>query len=284
MRFETLQEAQAYLDHWEERWASLRVHGRTKRQVQEMFLEEKPFLKKLPLLSFRYFAQEERTVWDDGCIEIKSSYYSALPAPIFGKVMVRIYDFEIEIYDPKTLNLIRRHVRSQRPGGVKMDASDRIINPSRMTENFFDQAGQIGPKTKELCHLLFNSLGRLGQRKMRGILGLARRHAAPLIEKACAMAVERHVQSSKAVREIVERMEAEALTHKTSVPALVQSHALIRSPNDYARFFEKHAQQEKPASINQPGEAIDLPFEGLASPQHKENHHANVDNRDRTIS
>lgn len=282
--FPNIEAQNQWLMHWEDRWASLRVHGRTKRQVQEMFLEEKPFLKKLPLLSFRYFAQEERTVWDDGCIEVKNSYYSALPAPIFSKVMVRIYDFEIEIYDPKTLNLIRQHARSQRPGGVQMEASDRILNPSRMTESFFDQAGQIGPKTKELCHLLFKAQGRLGQRKMRGILSLARRHAAPLIEKACAMAVERHVQSSKAVREIVERLESDASVSKAAIPALVQSHALIRSPTDYARFFEKHAQQEKPASIKQPGEAICLPCEGSASSQHKENHHADVDDRDRSIS
>jgi hypothetical protein len=30
-------EAQAYLDHWEERWADKRIHGRTKRQVAAMF-------------------------------------------------------------------------------------------------------------------------------------------------------------------------------------------------------------------------------------------------------
>jgi transposase len=32
-KFESLEEAQAYLDHWEERWADKRIHGRTKRQI-----------------------------------------------------------------------------------------------------------------------------------------------------------------------------------------------------------------------------------------------------------
>jgi hypothetical protein len=41
-RFESLEEAQAYLDHWEERWADKRIHDRTKRQVAAMFAEEKP--------------------------------------------------------------------------------------------------------------------------------------------------------------------------------------------------------------------------------------------------
>src|SRR6516164_926836 len=44
MRFESLEEAQAYLDRWEERWADTRIHGTTKRQVAAMFAEEKPHL------------------------------------------------------------------------------------------------------------------------------------------------------------------------------------------------------------------------------------------------
>jgi len=40
LRFETLDEAQAYLDRWETRWADTRIHGTTKRQVAAMFTEE----------------------------------------------------------------------------------------------------------------------------------------------------------------------------------------------------------------------------------------------------
>jgi hypothetical protein len=45
MRFESPQEAQAYLDHWEARWADTRIHGTTKRQVAAMFAEERPALR-----------------------------------------------------------------------------------------------------------------------------------------------------------------------------------------------------------------------------------------------
>jgi len=37
MRFETIEEAQTYLDRWEERWADTRIHGTTRRQVAAMF-------------------------------------------------------------------------------------------------------------------------------------------------------------------------------------------------------------------------------------------------------
>ena len=33
LRFESLEEAQTYLDRWEQRWADTRTHGTTKRQV-----------------------------------------------------------------------------------------------------------------------------------------------------------------------------------------------------------------------------------------------------------
>ena len=56
LRFETLEDAQAYLDRWEQRWADTRIHGTTKRQVAAMFAEEKPTLLQLPLEPFRYYS------------------------------------------------------------------------------------------------------------------------------------------------------------------------------------------------------------------------------------
>ena len=40
MRFESIEAAQQYLDHWEATWADTRIHGTTKRQVAAMFAEE----------------------------------------------------------------------------------------------------------------------------------------------------------------------------------------------------------------------------------------------------
>ena len=54
-RFESLQEAQTYLDRWEARWADTRIHGTTKRQVVAMFAEERPTLLPLPVEPFRYY-------------------------------------------------------------------------------------------------------------------------------------------------------------------------------------------------------------------------------------
>jgi hypothetical protein len=76
-KFESIEAQNERLMHWEERWASPRIHGRAKRQVKELFQEEKPYLQPLPLMSFRYFQQETRTVYDDGTTQVGQSYYAA---------------------------------------------------------------------------------------------------------------------------------------------------------------------------------------------------------------
>ncbi len=242
-RFESLEEQNRFLLHWEETWAATRIHGRTKRQVAEMFAEEKPSLKVLPLEKFAFFRQEVRTVYDDGTIQVLDSYYAALPAPLHAKVMVRIYAHEIEIIDPKTMTIIRRHPKSRRRGSVLMDEKDRIFNPSRQTCYLFARAAEIGPQTNALCKLLFEEQGRPGQRRMQGIVSMVRRHKATHIEQAAARAIEKGLRTVNAIRRIV--MDLAGTEQKTEPQragdCLTQDHQLIRPPHDYGTFFQRHA-------------------------------------------
>lgn len=242
--YDTIEAQNEWLMRWEECWAAPRIHGRTKRQVQEMFLEEKPFLKALPLRGFRYFTEGTRSVQDDGLIEVHRAYYAAAPAPIYSRVLVRIYETEIEIYNRETLELYRRHFINARKGSVNWEESDRIFNPSRETQYFLKQAERIGPKTKELCEILFNELGRVGQRVMRGIVGLTKKHSAALIEEAARQGIERRIRKSSTLRHIVENLEKsevrENKKQQALLPVFTQTHELIRDPSDYELFWQAH--------------------------------------------
>jgi hypothetical protein len=100
LRFKSLEEAQAYLDHWEQRWSDTRIHGTTKRQVAVMFAEEKPFLLPLPIEPFRYYQSGERVVHLDGCVEVEAAYYG-LPSGWIGRLVKVQWDaFHIRILDP----------------------------------------------------------------------------------------------------------------------------------------------------------------------------------------
>lgn len=245
-QFESLDEQNAYLEQWEERWAAPRIHGRAKRQVQEMFEEEKKVLQPLPLTQFRYFKDGVRTVQDDGCIEVERSYYFARPDLIGVQVPVRIYELEIEILDPRTLAVARRHTKHVRPGSVSIDEHERIYNPSRQTERLLKQARAIGNATHELCELLFREQGRLGQRRIQGLISLTRKHQAERIEAACRQALERGIRRYRTIRLMLESPES-TTPPESALPALVQQDPLIRGASEYESFWDRHAQQEPDA-------------------------------------
>jgi transposase len=238
-KFESLEEQNAWLAHWEERWAAPRIHGRKKRQVLAMYREEQPYLRALPIEGFRYFRQERRTVDDAGCVVIDARYYPAAPARLYSEVGVRVYAQEIEIlaHDGAVL---RRHPRSERPGYAALKPSDRIFNPSRETGRLLSRVAKIGPNAARLGEVLFATLGRPGQKALYGLANLARKHRREDIEAVCAAALAADCHSYRVVKRAVER-RTEALTAVLN-PTLTQVSPDIRAIDDYQRFFDDHTQ------------------------------------------
>src|SRR6202140_4847037 len=124
LRFESLEDAQAYLDRWEERWADTRIHGTTKRQVAAMFAEERPALLPLPLEPFRYYQYGERTVHLDGCVEVEAAYRGAPPGCIGRRVQLQWDSRQVRLIDPQTGELLREHL-GQKRGGHRIRDADR---------------------------------------------------------------------------------------------------------------------------------------------------------------
>lgn len=71
-RFETIDEQNALLLRWNERWAATRIHGTTKQQVRAMFEAEQPFLQPLPTIRFEYYRICERTVHSTGTSKLRA--------------------------------------------------------------------------------------------------------------------------------------------------------------------------------------------------------------------
>ncbi len=260
-RFESIEAQNAFLLHWEENWAARRIHGRAKRQVEEMFQEERAHLKALPLQGFRYFEEGTRTVQDDSTVQVDNAWYAARPARIGCEVVVRLYETELEIRDLKTLTLIRRHTRATHKGEVKLPDAERLFNPSRQTHRILARAEQIGPKTQELCRSLFEQRGREAQKSMWGIVGLSSRYPASILEQAAAAALAHHIRSYKAVRTIADQLLAKAIDRLNVVQralpldsALTQQHELIRETAEYAKFFSTAVSAVNTQPAPTPGE------------------------------
>lgn len=253
-RFDSIEAQNAFLAHWETNWAAKRIHGRAKRQVEEMFEEERAHLKPLPVEGFRYFSEGVRSVQDDTTVQVEGAWYAARPAAIGSQVLVRVYEHEIEIRDLRSLALIRRHTRLPK-GGVELPETERVFNPSRQTRQLFAQAKAVGPHTEALCQRLFDRQGREAHRRLWGIVGLARRYPAWILEQACAAAQARGIDSYKAIRTLAEqqltqlaqRLDPRQGDLPLDTPQLTQDHELIREVAEYGAFFRAATQTDAAA-------------------------------------
>jgi hypothetical protein len=236
-RFSSIEQQNDWLAHWEERWASLRIHGRSKRQVLEMFREEQPCLLPLPAERFRYFRQGSRTVDDAGLVQVDGSYYAALPAAPHSEVTVRIYEREIEILGADG-QCLRRHAKSHRRGSFTMEKGDRLFNPSRESARLLAKAQLIGPHTAAFAQKLFAQRGRPGHRALYGLTSLARTYPRTAIDDACGRMLAAECFSYSAVKQTLERTHTACSVEDA---ALIQTGPGIRSIDEYQAFWNSYS-------------------------------------------
>jgi transposase len=236
LRFESAEEAQAYLDHWEERWADTRIHGTTKRQVAAMFAEEKPALLALPVEPFRYYQYGERTVHLDGCVEVEAAYYGAPPGWIGRHVQVQWDASHVRILDPLTGNLLREHLRQQR-GRHRIKDEDRPSKTPLSTRQLLARCEKAGQHIGAFCQGLHRNHGEVAVRRILGVLSMAKKYGVASAEDACAVALETGASEYQFVRRYLE--------HSPQLPLnLRQVDPLIRQLTLYRDLIQARAQQD----------------------------------------
>jgi transposase len=221
LRFETLGEAQSYLDHWEERWADTRIHGTTKRQVVAMFADERPSLLPLPLEPFRYYQYGERTVHLDGCVEVEAAYYSAPPGWIGRRVQVQWDSHHVRLLDPRTSQLLREHLRHAR-GGRRIQDQDRPKKTPLTTQQLLGRADRTGAQIGVLCRGMHQTSGEAAVRQILGVLSLVKKYGCATVEDACATALEMGAGHYRFVRRYLERQAPTQLSLRQIDPLIRQ--------------------------------------------------------------
>ncbi len=98
--FASWDDLHAQCREWLDTVANVRVHGTTRRRVDEAFAEEQPCLIVLPSVSFPSARQEPRVVQKDGYIPVDGSYYPVPEALLDrGPVNVRIDPRQVHLLD-----------------------------------------------------------------------------------------------------------------------------------------------------------------------------------------
>jgi transposase len=236
-RFESLEEAQAYLDRWEAHWADTRIHGTVKRQVAAMFAEEKPALAPLPLEPFRHYQFGERRVNLDGCVEVEAAYYSAPPGWIGRSVNVQWDGRVVRVLDPRSNQLLREHLRQQR-GHHRIPEEDKPAKTPRTTAQLLARCAKIGPHVGALAERMYERGGQTEIRRILGITSLARQHGAALADDACAAALDSGIPANpyRFVRLWLERRPSLTLR---------QVDPIIRQLTLYRDFIDQKTQENQ---------------------------------------
>jgi transposase len=221
LRFESLEEAQRYLDRWEEHWADTRIHGTTKRQVAAMFAEEKPHLGSLPLEPFRYYQYGTRTVNLDGCVEVGAGYYGAPPGWIGRDVDVQWDELHVRLLHQGHKRLLREHL-IQRRGLHRIKDEDRPSRTPRSTEALLHRARTAGDHIGRLCDRIHRTEGELGVRRILGVLSLGRKHGAAALDDAAKAALELEIPTYRFVRRYLERRPGPLLSLRQVDPLIRQ--------------------------------------------------------------
>ncbi len=240
LRFETLEQAQTYLDRWEERWADTRIHGTTKRQVAAMFAEERPALLPLPVEPFRYYQYGERTVHLDGCVEVDAAYYGAPPGWIGRRVQVQWDSLHVRLLNPYTGDLLREHLHQER-GKHRIQQEDWPKKTPLSTLALLNRADKAGARIGAVCRTMHSEEGQTAVRRILGLLSLAKKHGAATVDEVCAAALEVGASNYyRFVRRYLERNPQLPLS-------LRQVDPLIRQLTLYRDFIQSKTNEESPA-------------------------------------
>lgn len=237
LRFESIEQAQAYLDRWEGRWADTRIHGTTKRQVMAMFAEEQPRLLALPIEPFRYYDHGVRTVHLDGAVEIEGAYYHAPPGWLGRRVVVQWDVLQVRLIDPRTGELLREHVRQSR-GQRRMREEDRPKRTPLTTLQLLARAARAGEHVGVVCQTIHEQDGEPGVRRILGVLSLCKRHGTAQVDDACAAAVSLALPNYRFVKRYVERRPELSLTLKQVDP-------LIRELTHYRDLIDRRTEETR---------------------------------------
>jgi transposase len=229
-RFESLEEKNAFLRHWNRTVARLRIHGTTRRQVWSHFLEvEKPALQSLPAEPFALFESGTRSVHPDGHVEVAGSFYP-VPHHLLGQTvgvrwdrhLVRVFHGEIQV---------AVHVRvapglfAPRPG---QKPEDMVSSQRGFLERLLLRCERVGPELRLWGEAAYQERGVRAFRLLQGVIQLTRTHTREHVLHAARLATEHRLFRYKDLQRLASLAQG-----TPRQPRLIDDHPAIRPMTAY---------------------------------------------------
>jgi transposase len=245
--FGSLEEENRFLAQWEETVADTRIHGTTKRQVQQIFRDvERAALQPLPADRFPFFHEARRKVSRDAHIEVAKAYYS-VPAEYLGRELWVRWDARlVRIFDHR-FQQIAIHVRHEQ-GRFSTHAAhlapEKISGLEKGAVYLLGKVEHIGPQAHAWAQAMLVARGIEGTRVLLGLLNLSKKQSTESLERACETALSHGSFRLRTLRELFKRDVAQ----QTPLPFL-EEHPIIRPLDDYAAVIARaiHRQADRPS-------------------------------------
>jgi transposase len=229
--FESLAEAQAFLDDWVATVADVRVHGTTKRVVREHFAEELAHLKPLPLEPCRRYRFGRRKVKSTGVVEVEATTFSAPATHVNLWVQVQFNADVVRLVDDASGALLVEHRRKASAATPATHVGEPEAKKARTSplDELVQRGSALGPNIGQLCAAIAavdraHAPEEFAVRRVSAVLRATTQHGVDHVERACGVAIEAGAPTWRCVRAW--------LDHHRPTP-LAQVDALIRDLTAY---------------------------------------------------
>jgi hypothetical protein len=201
------------------------------RLIQEI---DQPNLRPLPKKRYEYADRKIAWVNIDYHVEYDKHLYSVPHILCHQEVDIHATERMIEIFHQgKSVAIHPRSFRSGRFSTLRehMPPNHQFVDKVN-AQQLVQWAATIGPQTEALISATLKSrpFPEQAYRSCLGILSLAKKHNAPLIEQACRNVLEAKTCSYKAVKEELEWINKQAVP---PVPETLPAHENIRGNHYY---------------------------------------------------
>ncbi|MBW1728790.1 MAG: IS21 family transposase [Deltaproteobacteria bacterium] len=237
-RFNSLEEQNLYLRRWNKTWASTRIHGTTKRQVEMMFLEERPTLQSLPKRRFEIFKTGTRKVNVlDSHIEVAGAFYPVHPKYMGKSVTVHFNSKIVKVYYNQELVQQLSTVDKGRFHPDKSCLPDhKSWTQQQYVARLMKQCGELGSSVLEWAKEAEKVRKQAAYRAIQGVVALGKKYDSIVLDQACRKSLQKDVYNYHIVKHTIERILIEKKIQKEF--KFVQEDDIIRNPQEYEKLFK----------------------------------------------
>ena len=230
--FDSLAAQNQHLAHWESSVADQRIHGTTKRQVAQLFTEEKKHLRPLPDSIFPAFQEAPRMVHRDSYVEVAKAYYAVPPEYIGQKVWVRWDAREVRVFNLRweQLQIHRRLEPGQFSKVLGIGGGQGTLRAN--LDYWLRRAGELGSDCAQWSKVMAQQRGIEAMRSLMGLVRLSDKHSFRALNQACAQATAKGAWRLRDVRALLESQEIQTEL------SFQQHHPLIRNLSEYGIFIK----------------------------------------------